>query len=278
MIKAAYKIKTNQRGVILISSLMLLMLLSIMTALSYEMAFRKVQLYQDSHARQAEFKALTSNSQTAFLSSQFFDCPQSKGTHGLYQISRSVCRLVSQFKPQDLKASIVEGLQGDFPLFDSQLIFDSLSPCPIAHTSRPALTSLGSPISLGSAVSQATCQLSAQNTQKIAGNLILNASQTKFLSAPSILVASGYLDFAGQLDLSGTTLIIAAGDLHLHTVRSNSALTLVSLTGQIVVDQIQGVPQLKLIAKQGVIAPAVWSTSDNGLWPPIQSSLLLGIK
>jgi hypothetical protein len=278
MIKADCKIKTNQRGVILIASLMLLMLLSIMTALSYEMAFRKVQLYQDSHARQAEFKALTSNSQSAFLGSQFFDCPQSQGRHGLYQVSRSLCRLVSQFEPQDLKAPNIEGMQGNFPLFNNRVIFNSLTPCPVAHTSRPALTSLGTPISLGSAVSQATCPLTAQSHQTVAGNLILNASQTKFLSAPGILVARGYIDVAGQLDLSGPTIIIAAGDLHLHRLHSNSALTLISITGQVIVDKIQGVPQLKLIAKQGIIAPALWSTSDNGLWPPIQSSLLLGIK
>jgi len=95
-----------------------------------------------------------------------------------------------------------------------------------------------------------------------------------------LLAASGYIDIDATLSLNGETLIIAAGDLHLRSLRNEGAaapaVTLISASGVVQIESIYGEVRLKLIAPQGVFLPIEPLKEDNGLLPPVLQRVTIG--
>lgn len=199
--------------------------------------------------------SISQNNQNVF-------CAQAQSQHAQFSITRSLCLKNNLVTSAQLQAGLIDGNLSNWPLFDYNLFFNNFTTCNLSTNNNFNSSSFSFNLSPSAWVSQNNCLISSTQVANpiIKANLESNQNlQLIDSSNINLIVASGFIDLAGQVELPLNSLIIAAGDLHIHEIlnqQSSSAnLTLISSSGTIQIDSIQGNFNLKLLAKAGVFLP-----------------------
>ncbi|MBX7143903.1 MAG: hypothetical protein K1X79_05580 [Oligoflexia bacterium] len=231
------------------------------------------------HAQQTHFEtaaaAMAKLGQQAIPKKHRFTCLEAKYSSGRVDLTRRFCADIPNLQLAVLHQPLVVGARlaapNTFPYLDLDAIFRNSRPCPTTFFSAPKSSSFNFTLTPESFVAQALCRAP---TLALAYSGNIEISQPLALGSPgspSLLAARGYIDIASSLMAQGPLLVVAAGDLHIHELQSPHAVTLVSMTGTLVIDGTRGNPNLKLLAWKDIQAPATIGTADNGLYPVVLS-------
>lgn len=267
-------------SVVIISSLLISLLASSLQFIN----FNQQSLESARHSNQARFlaKDLAINS---FLSNQPFQrlsCPHKQASVARSNIKRTICGLFSPSDNLFLSNALIIGTElvdaTYFPVIDFDKLLETAYSCPRGFGKLPTYTKNGFKLSLNSSVSQNTCSSISGTTFAALGNIELNTAINFSYTASTLTLSSlGFIDISATLKSYAPLVIIAAGDLHIKTLESYSAVTLVSSTASVQIDQIIGAPSLKIISWLKPALP-LQPTGDNLLLPPIKNLEILSLS
>lgn len=198
---------------------------------------------------------------------------------------RSGCR-VSESPDQDGTVQRIQGISAD-KLYDYESLFKDATAC--APTNNP-VAFFPSP---RSAISALGCELSGTLRANIAhyGNITVNSAiqigvpvshQVSHQAKPlCIVAASGYIHSSAEITANCDLLILAGGDLLLHSVTTSSFgernLTLHSATGTVEVGSIAGFARVSVISAHTPTIPDLSSYLPSQIAVPLLDRQIIGI-
>jgi|GEM_PF-5602515 len=285
--------KSRQAGTALIVVLLLSAVLAMLTA----EIFFSGQILQslqtnEIHSKEAgqatKFEALNSLKENLSQPANTrFDCPITQHSTGKTTIRRSLCLTYNQAPETLWHDTVIDGASlpeaHQFPAFNYNQIFKNSRPCPKTAYHCGAFTPSGLPLSPLAACSRFLCDKPGSPISQdyiVRGNLSIAVPLHLPHSSPTktiILAATGFIDFSAPAVFQQDTLLIAGGDLHISALQAPAGInvTLLSATGKVVVEKLQGQPLLKAIGRQGVQLPP-YTSHPQKLIPPLRPFEIIG--
>lgn len=172
------------------------------------------------------------------------------------------------------------------PLIDLDSLLDSPTVCSDRLATVVGRSTFGKDLTPGSLTSAHTCEISpvalAQGSSfhenlGVTGRLVLQSPTSGGLYT---LATAGFLDAVAPIEIRGSVLLIAGGDLFVTVLEASvpSTVTLVSMTGKIVVEQVASSVSVHALGYGGVELPPNTSQNLTAPLPPTRERLLLGVR
>ncbi|NMC63697.1 MAG: hypothetical protein GYA55_11095 [SAR324 cluster bacterium] len=277
--------------------LILVLILSSLLGLSATITFRIIQNSLKNTAGELHSFAIRENTiEQAFKSlaaakhpiERKLSCEETLSNQGFFEIHRSFCAAYFPANFSLLSRDIIDLGKSDISMlagFDFNKIFSRKSSCPSIPFDWNGQSPSGMTLHKKSLVSSETClatnlrpssMIIIHSNLYTAAPLRLLATNEKELH--STLAVTGFIDVNSTLFLTENALIIAGGDLHIKNLASKPGLnidvTIVSSSGQIHIEGIDPLINLKAIAREGVSLPTIYqSKSGHLLLPPLLEML-----
>lgn len=173
----------------------------------------------------------------------------------------------------------------EFPLLDFNQIFANTHSCSNIRSQSESKTGFGTPLSKVSSIWNKTCALSSDiitDSHKTLYNLETENAFTipSNLSAGAIIASAGYLELKGQLSFESNLLIIAGGDVLIEKLLTltGANITIISSSGLISINHIEGIPKMKLISKYGYFLNGQMHGQTSPLLPPLKQSQVISLS
>lgn len=279
----------NQPGAIVLAMLILTACLTSAVITAELLARDLIQIQQDNiHAslarRLALEESLAISAKVQHAPKQQLHCNDSKQEVGRFSIVRSTCLLHSITSAPDSPITSGNIFQNslDFPLLDYNQIFTNATTCRSILHNGSRKSAFGHALTTSASLAPHTCvnpfQLLVNNlatTSNLAIEMPLVVGTSNNIQ-PIMLAAAGYLDIDTTLQINQPMLLVAGGDMYLREVVASSPLdlTLVSATGAIVVNKIDGPAAIAAHAWQNVFIPSKITIGNTLRLPPVVNELL----
>lgn len=189
-----------------------------------------------------------------------------------YNIKKNLCHFTANNLPPKLS------------WFDFNKTFRVTSPCNVAPRTPGEFSLYQFRLSLASARELDSCTTIPASISdfRLRANIELNSQVTisnQIPDSPSMLATTGFIDLANTLFLEGDAIILAAGDIHLQEVVTNTSyrLSIISTTGSVVVNEISGPVELVAMGWAGTFIPTQTVSQSNYLLPQTKKIYVMGI-
>lgn len=172
------------------------------------------------------------------------------------------------------------------PLIDLDSLLDSPTVCSERLATVVGRSTFGKDLTPGSLTSAHTCEItpvalapgsSFHDNLGVTERLVLRSPTSEGLYT---LTTAGFLDAVAPIEIRGSILLIAGGDLFVAALEAPvpSTVTLVSVTGRIIVGQVASTLSVHALGYGGVELPP--NTSQTLTAPPLprRERLLLGVR
>lgn len=277
---------TSERGSTLVLVLLFSAILASIVIASHCMTLQSIKLWQSEvHALRARLAASGDLLLTAFSGAPVSGqtrCSRTRAAVGRFSVEREACFAGTSDKSKLLELPVIDGQNlpagQSFPLLDYAGVFRELSPCDLIPAPGNGQSSYGFMLSPSAVISDMTCPSPPTGANfAVSANL---ASSQDFISPP-LLAAAGYMDLNAGISISGDTLILAGGDLHIRELRvagsTPSRVSLISASGRVVVEQSSASLILKVIGRNGVSLPSAPSGQEGFPLPAPLKVLVYGL-
>ena len=210
--------------------------------------------------------------------SRDFSCTKAQNTVGLITIDRSLCALSFPDPGVFESRALLDGSQNSdaliFPAFDFQAILARSTSCTKSQLENWSIMPSGYRLSSGSSISSELCTESSHarlNRVLVISNLSIPEKLTLSPGAngAALIASAGFTDIADTLTLEGDGVIISGGDLYVKNLAADPTrkqhITLISTTGVVTVENINGDIDLQVFGREGVYLPenSVLEASNN---------------
>ena len=277
---------TSERGSTLVLVLLFSAILASIVIASHWMTLQSIKLWQSEvHALRARLAASGDLLLTAFSGDPVSGqtrCSRTRAAVGRFSVEREACFAGTSDKSKLLELPVIDGQNlpagQAFPLLDYAGVFRELSPCILIPAPGNGQSSYGFMLSPSAVVSDKTCLSPPAGANfAVSANL---ASNQDFIS-PLLLAAAGYMNLNAGISISGDTLILAGGDLHIRELRAAgstpSRVSLISASGRVVVEHTSASLILKVIGRNGVSLPFSPSGREGSPLPEPLKVLVYGL-
>ena len=171
----------------------------------------------------------------------------------------------------------------DFPLVDPSELFASPTNCLASNVHRTSRTTSGFHLTPSAVRSFNTCRVQQPlpSDARFQSNIEAAGALTLPSAPQQTVTATGYIDIDQPLVVSAPIRIMAGGDLRIATITQGTAasadITVVSLTGAVLIEQVVGTVRLQAVGWQGVYLPGNAQTVRLPATLPLQTQDILGV-
>lgn len=213
------------------------------------------------------------------------ECEERSAQNADIRISRRLCSRRDTARLSVHETALIDGStlhrKEDFPQINYNLVFRDRTSCRGSFIRSIDVTPSGFPLSPLSAIAKRTCFSSPPaNSDMLSYRSNLQIAEAE--QAPRsliLLAAAGYLDISTSLSLESDLIIVGGGDVRIKKLdaRLPARVSIVSATGIIMLEEVTGPAELRLIAWQGVFAPGLANINAHGNLPPLLTEQLLSL-
>ncbi len=275
--------KENQNAFVTVAVLFVLAILICLALLIYQASQDLVQMYvEEQHAAISRLEG----SKQAFESLQPFESPPEISTScqtflvkvGKFETERRICVL------QGDKEILLSNIRLDLSSYAAPPVFDiraeQIIPCTDSIDEAPKFTTLyGTGLTPAAYKGNETCQSAAG--EFLAGQY-LNSNLA--IAGDAVLIGKllvfGYCEVKGKVNLAENLLLICAGDIIINQIEaaSQKSLTLLSLTGSVLLNSLAPAANLRVIAAKGIFMPSHENTGTNEVYPAVRELIVTGLQ
>ena len=281
--------KTRQYGAISIFTIAILSLMAVITiSISVFSCQILLLLSAEQHSSLARRDANNNAVKSGSGPQSGLQCRSYTAKRGRQEIKRDIC--VINF---DTLFANTGNSNRNSPLaaINYNKLFSDFSYCRNLQSISGSRTLSGRQLSPSSDYSLNTCRSVQQVSNgklRLASNLELDRLQFQRQNGNSneplaynLIAVAGYLQIAEELTISRDTLVIATSDLIISSIKTDQedslALTLVSASGRIEIDQVSPLIQLNAFAKGTIVTPLQSIQQTKQPLPPLLERMTLGL-
>jgi hypothetical protein len=204
--------------------------------------------------------------------------PSSSRYECLYNLEQNICWFKSAVTYFDINTE-----RKNFPWINYSALLKNETPCSLSPYTNNLVTQTGHRLSLNSIYWDKSCKSLASSHEKVIlkSNLELSILQpVKNSHQANLILTTGFTEIRNQLILTGDTIILAGGDIHISELIAPEAsrISLISTTGAVVVDKLSSGLQILAKAWQGVFIAGNFLEQEQKLLPNIATKEILVIN
>lgn len=272
----------KESGFLLPSTLLIIALLAIVISLSDRLRRETSILHRSWILSENSFNTAANELIRSLLGSGFDEelyCISKSSRTGDVEVTLSGCS-IGDSKNVIIERPISSDLDPqDFPHIDYTRYLQNLIRCPENLGNTPKRTFSGESLSEASVRSLFACRVSDSFPENAVGGDLEVQSSVSPASLPTSVVATGYINFAVEQEISRPLIILGFGDVQIAGLRAVKPvpITVVSQTGNVTIRNVVGPILLKIIARGNVTLP-VHVSGDNGLYPNLRKRTVMGLE